>query len=36
MADVVPVVRFLGCLLGEAVDDALGAPYEGAPADFVY
>ena len=36
MADVVPPERFLGCFLGQAVGDALGAPYEGAPADFVY
>jgi len=35
MADIVPQERFLGCLLGEAVGDALGAPYEGAPADFI-
>jgi len=28
--------RFLGCLLGQAVGDALGAPFEGLPADFVF
>lgn len=28
--------RFQGCILGQAVGDALGAPYEGVPADFIY
>jgi poly(ADP-ribose) glycohydrolase ARH3 len=28
--------RFRGCLLGLAVADALGAPFEGCPADVVY
>jgi poly(ADP-ribose) glycohydrolase ARH3 len=28
--------RFLGCLIGQAVGDALGAPFEGVPADFVF
>jgi poly(ADP-ribose) glycohydrolase ARH3 len=28
--------RFHGCLLGQAVGDALGAPFEGLPADYVY
>ena len=28
--------RFLGSLLGQAVGDALGAPYEGVPADYIY
>jgi poly(ADP-ribose) glycohydrolase ARH3 len=28
--------RFLGCLLGHAVGDALGAPFEGMPADVVF
>jgi poly(ADP-ribose) glycohydrolase ARH3 len=28
--------RFHGCLLGLAVGDAVGAPFEGLPADFVY
>ena len=28
--------RFPGCLLGHAVGDALGAPFEGIPADAVY
>lgn len=27
--------RFIGCLLGLAVGDALGAPYEGLPADLI-
>jgi poly(ADP-ribose) glycohydrolase ARH3 len=31
-----PHDRFLGCLLGQAVGDALGAPFEGLPADFVF
>src|SRR4051812_27078387 len=33
---LVPEERFHGCLLGQAVGDALGAPYEGLPADFVF
>src|SRR5690348_6298820 len=28
--------RFVGCLLGLAVGDAAGAPFEGIPADVVY
>jgi poly(ADP-ribose) glycohydrolase ARH3 len=28
--------RFLGCLLGQAVGDGLGAPYEGLLADMIY
>ena len=28
--------RFLGCLLGHAVGDALGAPFEGLPPDVIY
>ncbi len=28
--------QFLGCLLGKAVADALGAPYEGLPPDLVF
>ncbi len=36
MAQPIPRDRFLGCLFGQAVGDALGAPYEGLPADFVY
>jgi poly(ADP-ribose) glycohydrolase ARH3 len=36
MNPVVPVERFLGCLLGQAVGDGLGAPYEGLPADHIY
>jgi len=27
--------RFVGCLLGLAVGDALGAPFEGLPAEFI-
>jgi len=27
--------RFVGCLLGLAVGDALGSPYEGLPADLI-
>jgi poly(ADP-ribose) glycohydrolase ARH3 len=33
---VIPHDRFVGCLLGQAVGDALGAPFEGLPADFVF
>ncbi len=36
MPEVVSRDRFLGCLLGQAVGDALGAPFEGYPADFIY
>src|SRR5437660_52151 len=36
MPDPVSVDRFLGCLLGQAVGDALGAPYEGLSADNLY
>jgi poly(ADP-ribose) glycohydrolase ARH3 len=36
MSDVPLRDRFLGCLLGLAVGDALGAPYEGLPADNIY
>jgi poly(ADP-ribose) glycohydrolase ARH3 len=36
MAQGIPQDRFLGCLLGQAVGDALGAPFEGVPADFVF
>jgi poly(ADP-ribose) glycohydrolase ARH3 len=36
MSQVIPLDRFLGCLLGQAVGDALGAPFEGLPADFIY
>jgi poly(ADP-ribose) glycohydrolase ARH3 len=28
--------RFVGCLLGQALGDAVGAPYEGMPADHVF
>ena len=28
--------QFLGCLLGQAVGDALGAPYEGLLSDHIY
>ena len=27
--------RFLGCVMGLAIGDALGAPYEGLPADMI-
>ncbi|HET6250035.1 MAG TPA: ADP-ribosylglycohydrolase family protein [Tepidisphaeraceae bacterium] len=30
------IARFRGCLLGLAVGDALGAPFEGMPADAIY
>jgi poly(ADP-ribose) glycohydrolase ARH3 len=36
MLSTVPRDRFLGCLLGQAVGDALGAPWEGMPADHVF
>jgi ADP-ribosylglycohydrolase len=36
MSQLIPKNRFLGCLLGQAVGDALGAPFEGLPADFVF
>jgi poly(ADP-ribose) glycohydrolase ARH3 len=36
MSSRIPKERFLGCLLGQAVGDALGAPFEGLPADFIY
>ena len=28
--------QFVGCLLGQAIGDGLGAPYEGLPEDVVY
>jgi poly(ADP-ribose) glycohydrolase ARH3 len=28
--------QFAGCLLGQAVGDALGAPFEGLPADNIF
>jgi poly(ADP-ribose) glycohydrolase ARH3 len=28
--------RFVGCILGHAIGDAAGAPFEGVPADIVY
>lgn len=28
--------RFFGCILGQAVGDALAAPFEGMPADAIY
>ena len=28
--------RFRGCILGQAVGDALGAPFETMPADAIY
>jgi poly(ADP-ribose) glycohydrolase ARH3 len=36
MSAVLPHDRFLGSLLGLAVGDAVGAPFEGLPADFVF
>jgi poly(ADP-ribose) glycohydrolase ARH3 len=36
MALPIPLDRFLGCILGEAIGDSLGAPFEGLPADFVF
>jgi poly(ADP-ribose) glycohydrolase ARH3 len=36
MSPLIPRDRFLECLLGQAVGDALGAPFEGLPADYVY
>src|SRR5262249_3169381 len=36
MTAPIPRERFLGCLLGLAVGDALGAPFEGVPADHVF
>jgi poly(ADP-ribose) glycohydrolase ARH3 len=28
--------RFLGCLLGQAIGDALAAPFEGVPPEAIY
>jgi poly(ADP-ribose) glycohydrolase ARH3 len=36
MSAHVSLDRFQGCLLGQAVGDGLGAPYEGLPADNLY
>lgn len=36
MPHLIPHERFLGCVLGKAIGDALGAPFEGLPADFVF
>lgn len=36
MPNAPTVEQFLGCLLGQAVGDGLGAPYEGLPADNIY
>jgi poly(ADP-ribose) glycohydrolase ARH3 len=36
MHSTVLVDRFVGCLLGQALGDAVGAPYEGMPADHVF
>ena len=33
---LVPLDRFLGCLIGQAVGDGLGAPYEGLSPDVLY
>ena len=32
----IPLERFAGCLVGLATGDALGAPFEGMPADHVF
>lgn len=34
--DIPRYEQFLGCLLGQAVGDALGAPYEGLPDDVIH
>jgi poly(ADP-ribose) glycohydrolase ARH3 len=36
MSVLPPADRFLGCLLGQAVGDGLGAPFEGLPAEMIY
>jgi poly(ADP-ribose) glycohydrolase ARH3 len=36
MSPDIPLDRFHGCLLGQAVGDSLGAPFEGLPADFIF
>ncbi len=36
MTTPVSLDRFLGCVLGQAVGDSLGAPFEGMPADNLY
>jgi poly(ADP-ribose) glycohydrolase ARH3 len=36
MLSSVSIDRFVGCLLGQAVGDGLGAPYEGVPADHIF
>src|SRR4051812_38437843 len=36
MRSIVAHGRFLGCLLGQAVGDALGAPYEGLTDQDIY
>jgi poly(ADP-ribose) glycohydrolase ARH3 len=36
MSTPIPLERFTGCLLGLAVGDAVGAPYEGLSADNIY
>jgi poly(ADP-ribose) glycohydrolase ARH3 len=36
MSAVPSVDQFLGCLLGQAVGDGLGAPFEGLPAESIY
>lgn len=33
---MIAVERYLGCLVGLAVGDSLGAPFEGVPADHVF
>ncbi len=36
MRSAVTLDQFLGCMLGQAVGDALGAPYEGLTQDHLY
>ncbi len=36
MSPAVPLDRFQGCLLGLAVGDGLGAPFEGLPAGMIF
>ncbi len=36
MPSRVTLDQFLGCMLGQAVGDGLGAPYEGLSQDHLY
>ena len=36
MPPCVPPDRFVGCLLRQAVGDALGSPYEGMTSDHIF